>query len=229
MLQTTTSILPFLLSACKMFRLHYETEIISNQQKNGGTSNNTPPLSLPTTTLLNEWIALDSNLTVNLSSHVTRRASSLQGSGIFRAFGQMFPSINPAIKLLKRRVLKLMSSKSNEDEYRGHAATCFGAVCGLLGMDDKSCASMFLYTTARDMINAAVRMNIVGPLVGGRLTNEICVRLEDWIVTRHFGKEEGEEERSRCLYDTEANHQVAPLVEILASVQDRLYTRLFNS
>eukprot|EP00957_Ditylum_brightwellii_P204394 15339060-Ditylum_brightwellii.AAC.1 len=122
-----------------------------------------------------------------------------------------------------------MSSKSNKEQYRGHSATCFGAVRGLLGMDDKSCASMFLYTTARDMINAAVHMNIVGPLVGGRLTNEDCVHLEDWIVTQHFGKEEGEEERSHCLYDTKENHQVAPLVEILVSVQDRLYTQLFNS
>ena len=97
-----------------------------------------------------------------------------------------------------------------------------GAVCGLLSIDDKTCVSMFLYTNGRDIINAAVRMNLVGPIEGGRLTNELCILISKLIDTHIHCIDKKRDEQS-------TSHQVAPLIEILSNAHDRLYTRLFNS
>ena len=206
-LQTFTSVIPFAISSCQLFRRHYHASVGQNTL-----------LSKPSPEIIESWECIDFNLDVITTSHVANRASTLQGSGMLRAFAAAYPNIAPVTKVLKRKVLKESSKCS------GHSASCFGAVCGLLRIDEETCVSMFLYTTARDMVNAAVRMNLVGPLEGGRITNEICVGIEALIKSEIGVLLELDHEEI-----VNETHVVAPLIEILSNAHDRLYTRLFNS
>jgi urease accessory protein len=201
-IQTCTSTIPFLVGSCTLF--HSVTIDNAHLLKE----------------LLHKWELLDYGLRCNMSSHVASRASSTQGSGILRAFSSAFPHIAPAIKLLKKRILLLDQELS---DFSGHAATCFGAVCGMLNIDNETCSSMFLYTTARDMVNAAVRMNLIGPLEGMQVTNELCTSIMELVKTQLIPS------LNDGSLDTLSSHQVCPLVEVLANAHDRLYTRLFNS
>ena len=199
LLQTTTTMIPFLVRSCELFQ---QAEMNTNWDAQ-----------------LDRWEKLDHDLTATLTSHVSRRASSVQGSGILRAYSGAFPQIAPMIKSFKSRIVT--PSDSLLARNRGQSATCFGAVCGLLHISPDQSAAMFLYTVARDLINAGVRMNLVGPIEGGYLINVLCSRISV-VLERFF------ERRCSALEPCSA-HQVAPLLEILANAHDRLYSRLFNS
>eukprot|EP00816_Leptocylindrus_hargravesii_P003946 CAMPEP_0196825722 /NCGR_PEP_ID=MMETSP1362-20130617/93223_1 /TAXON_ID=163516 /ORGANISM="Leptocylindrus danicus, Strain CCMP1856" /LENGTH=195 /DNA_ID=CAMNT_0042206203 /DNA_START=300 /DNA_END=887 /DNA_ORIENTATION=+ len=169
--------------------------------------------------VIHQWMELDSKCDANITSHVMRRASSIQGSGMLRAYAAAFPSIALSLKVLKRHLMKSIAMEGRE---RGHIPTIFGAICGLLQLDDATVASMFIYTNARDMVSAAVRMNLVGPLEGGTLIHQLCQK-GSVVIDEVLCSREG------LTFDSISAHQVAPLVEIMANAHDRLYTRLFNS
>jgi len=212
MLQTCTSLLPFLLSSCKIF---YNYRSIDDCDP-----------------LVAKWEALDAMLSATMTSHVSRRASVAQGSGMIRAFMKIFPQIIFPLKRIKKSILQASIVEKcdlNLFGVCGHAATCFGAVCGLLGIDLRISCSMFLYTSTRDMVNAAVRMNLAGPLEAGGMINKICSHLEkilDLVIMKHLNNANRKKEKKM---DIEAIHQISPLIEVLSNAHDRLYTRLFNS
>lgn len=188
----------------------------------------------PPEDVLLKWEQLDFELRATMNSHVACRASTTQGSGMLRAFSAAFPAISPVIKVLRRRIVKMMPIQISQADSSGHAATCFGAVCGLLDINHETCVSMFLYTTARDMVNAAVRMNLIGPLEGGYVTNELCGGVNK-LIEMFLDKivqncqDEVTSTTGTTTASTHVAHQVAPLVEVLSNAHDRLYTRLFNS
>ena len=221
---TCTSLLPFLVASCRLFH-KYQDQSRSEVDINS---------------IIDEWLKLDIRLSATMTSHVARRASAMQGSGMLRAYIQSFPHISVPLKQIKKRVLKA-SAMTNSKSYDlfgvdGHAATCFGAVCGLLCLNVKDCTSMFLYTSVRDMINAAVRMNLVGPLEAGKLIHVICTQLDEFLGSYSFPQEnindkchDDNDTSVESAFDLNSSHQIAPIVEILANAHDRLYTRLFNS
>jgi urease accessory protein UreF len=224
--QTFTTTIPFLLEACNLFRSYYfNGKLVESVGSNR-------MLQPPPAEIMKQWEALDNELRATMNSHVACRASTTQGSGMLRAFSAAFPAICPVIKVLRRRIIRMTmpSSQINYSDSSGHAATCFGSVCGLLNIDNETCVSMFLYTTARDMVNAAVRMNLIGPLEGGCVTNELCGGI-NMLVQSHL--EDVEKFQSNPIglkmKRTDIAHQVAPLIEVLSNGHDRLYTRLFNS
>lgn len=233
LLNTVSTMVPYVVSACDLLYC------ISAKDSSLTTVGNSNQLYQ----VCDRFQCIDEELGATLTSHVSRRASSVQGLGILRAFGRTFPSMSEILSSIKTRLLD--SSVTDLDDVdsdggrAGHAATCFAAVCGLAGIHARTCVSMFMYITTRDMVNAAVRMNIVGPLEGGCLINELCSNLEillnQLLTTADDGCTSNNlAERRTC--DAAPNrtllftpHQVAPVVEILANAHDRLYTRLFNS
>ena len=237
LLQSFTSIVPFLVETCELFRNHYHSNHDDDQiQTNAGKI----ALQPPTENILELWEDFDNELRATMNSHVACRASTTQGSGMLRAFSSAFPHINSVIKVLRRHIIKMTPIQSLQSDCFGHAATCFGAVCGLLDINNETCVSMFLYTTARDMVNAAVRMNLIGPLEGGCVTNELCVGIDHLIqhklsnmMEQSCEKNVNIEQHTRPFQKFDSrirhSHQVAPLIEVLSNAHDRLYTRLFNS
>jgi urease accessory protein UreF len=73
---------------------------------------------------------------------------------------------------------------------------------------------MFLFLTARDMLAAATRLNIVGPLLAVRVQASLHSFLEELVT--------------RCKDQTEMR-QVDPLLDVLQGAHEKLYCRLFIS
>lgn len=88
---------------------------------------------------------------------------------MLRAFGATFGGeVLKFCKDYKRAVLRQKGRNGG-----GNAAVVFGAVCGILGLEDKEAAQGYLYTQVRDAVSACVRMNIMGPLEGAGIIREI--------------------------------------------------------
>jgi urease accessory protein len=210
LIQTTTTMIPFLFQSCQLF------------QESVGRNCNASTWEA----LVGAWDALDRDLSVTLTSQVSRRASCSQGSGILRTFGGVYPQIRSQVESLRSRINSVSSASGN----RGHAATCFGAVCGLLGVNPNQAANMFLYTVTRDIINAGVRINLIGPIEGGHHIHILCIKLSSILDQICPGTHlTGCKSIPSKVLKPQDAYQVAPLLEILANAHDRLYSRLFNS
>lgn len=209
-MQVYTTSAPFLVTSCQVFTRIHQSQVDHLNFIRSSLS-----------TLADKWDVIDLQQSITMSSHVAARASSLQGSGLLRAFSSAFPHLSTIFIELKRRILL---GSIDERIYRGHAATCFGAVAGILGIDITTAVSIFLYTTCRDMVNAAVRMNLIGPLDGGNVTYTISCRIQTLIQIYHI--EAGNQILNPQKF---LPFQIAPLLDILSNAHDRLYTRLFNS
>lgn len=70
----------------------------------------------------------------------------------------------------------------------GHFAPIFGAVCGLNNIPWSLAQRMFARCLSRDLLSAAARLNIIGPLQGARLQGQLRVDIEALLLR-------GEEER----------------------------------
>ena len=54
-----------------------------------------------------------------------------------------------------------------------HGAVALGALCALLELPQQMVIDAFIYTSARDMLSAAVRLNLIGPLAAVSLQHEM--------------------------------------------------------
>lgn len=155
---------------------------------------------------------------------------------MIRAYASAFSETSEILKALKRRI---MSASTKLGFERGHGSTVFGATCAILKTSDVECVNMFLYCLCRDMVSAAVRMNLVGPLEvrssevplvplrnsnsssqGSGIIRNVVKRVEEIVQERVV---EGRE------IDVKGAFMCSPILEILANSHERLYTRLFNS
>ncbi|GMI27034.1 hypothetical protein TeGR_g12690 [Tetraparma gracilis] len=162
------------------------------------------------------FLELDRHLSVRTPAATSRRASCLIGVGMLRAYGASFPSIKARLAEVKRSVLRASSKEGFE---AGNAACVFGLVAGLLGLGDKDAARCYLYTVARDMVSAATRMNVVGPIQG----QEVLADVEGFIeAVAGLVVEGGELDMNEVFVG-------GGIGDGLASAHERLYSRLFNS
>ncbi|WOL08999.1 urease accessory protein F isoform X1 [Canna indica] len=112
------------------------------------------------------WSKLDKLLEATLTNEVSRKASASQGSALLRVAASVY--------------LEVPSLKRMRDAYLGsgtayfHHAPIFGLICGLLGFDSNTCQKMYLFTTMRDVISAATRLNLIGPLGASVLQHQLA-------------------------------------------------------
>lgn len=149
---------------------------------------------------------LDKFSDATLHNHVANRASRAQGQALLATSRKVF----------QLEELETFQQQIHDSELAGHLAPLFGLICRLLQLPLERVASLFLFMTLRDMISAAVRLSIVGPLAGQRLQCELSGTLQENI---EIAKQ----------IPWQAIRQTAPLVELLQSNHDRLYSRLFQS
>jgi urease accessory protein len=97
-----------------------------------------------------------------------------------------------------------------------HHAPVFGAICGALGASTRDAAAGFLHGAARNILSAAVRLGLAGPLEAQRLLATRAGLLD------HVARSA----ESRGPSDAA---QTMPLVEIYAGLHDRLDGRMFQS
>lgn len=108
----------------------------------------------------------------------------------------------------------------------GHFGPIFGLICGFLGLDDKAMCQVLGYCTARDMISAAVRLNLVGPMAGVNLLDGVHKAVEEGIESGSFQIEEDDDAVSAAM---EAIATCCPVAEAVHPTHDVLAVRLFRT
>lgn len=147
---------------------------------------------------------LDARCDAATPGHVANRASRAQGRALLRAA----LAFGPAAAAL-------------EDEVRraglaGHLAPVSGALLARLGATEEQAAGLHLFATARGIVSAGVRLGIVGPLEA-QATLLRAGALAEAVRAATAGRAPEEAAAS------------SPLLDLVQSHQDRLYSRLFQS
>ena len=143
-------------------QLHYEHIV-------AGAHLGPPSISADTSVddILAAWKAID------LSSHATLasnppavRASLEQGAGLVRVAQKWLESSrgggaspSPSHALFAR-----IGTEVRKDRTQGHMAPLFGLFTACLGVQEDVSCEIFGYCVARDMVSAAVRLNLLGPI-----------------------------------------------------------------
>ncbi|NOT26498.1 MAG: urease accessory protein UreF [Acidobacteria bacterium] len=145
--------------------------------------------------------ALADAFTLNV---VANRASRVQGRSLLATATRIWPS-DP-----------LLALKRQAEATCSHLAPVSGAVFRIVGLSLSAAQKVALYGTARGVLTAAVRLGIVGSFEAQRLQFS-CGPLLESVA-----------ERCHALTPDDLA-QTAPIVDLLQSSHDRLYSRLFQS
>ncbi|KAL0884744.1 hypothetical protein Bca101_008725 [Brassica carinata] len=151
---------------------------------------------------------LDLLLDATLTNQVSSKASISQGSALFRIAASVFTEI-PSLKMIRDASL-------GSKELRFHHAPIFGIVCGLLGMDAETSQRAYLFVTLRDVVSAATRLNLVGPMGASVMQHRIAVVAET-VLEKWKDRDAGE----AC--------QTSPLLDVVQGCHGYLFSRLFCS
>jgi len=152
------------------------------------------PTSLP---------ALDARADAFLVNHVANRASRTLGRAFLSTAARVFPE----------RVLPVQARAAG---LKLHFAPVWGATARALGIALDDGQRVFLWSTARNVLSAAVRLGLAGTHEAQALLAGLGPLLD--------------EVHGACSgLDVDALAQPAPLADLLQGMHDRLYSRLFQS
>ncbi|XP_042488284.1 urease accessory protein F isoform X1 [Macadamia integrifolia] len=175
---------------------------------------NTGSLLLPfvyTATMLpnmETYSKLDKVLNATLTNEVSRKASISQGSALLRIAASVFSEV-PSLKRMRDTLL-------GTGTVSFHHATVFGLICGVLGIGSGTSQRAYIFITMRDIISAATRLNLVGPLGAAVLQHQIAHVAEN-IVKKWMDR------------PVEDACQTSPLLDTVQGCHSYLFSRLFCS
>jgi len=149
--------------------------------------------------------SLDARAEAFLTNHVANRASRTQGRAFLDTCARIFPE---PVEPLRR--------SARAAGLRYHHAPLFGAVLRALDIELPDAQQLALSLPLRGTLSAAVRLGIVGTHESHQLQNQ-CAPLLDEVLEACAG------------LGLESLSQTSPLVDLLGSTHDRLYSRLFQS
>lgn len=148
--------------------------------------------------------AVDRRCDAATPGQVANRASRAQG----RAFLRAAAALGPEVAELAREAARA--------ELPRHLAPVSGAALARLGASPREACDLFLFQAARGVLSAGIRLGLVGPLEGQEL-------LAAAGATAALAAEAAS---GRSLEEAASS---SPLLDLLQSHQDRLYSRLFQS
>lgn len=154
------------------------------------------------------WLKLDRLLEVTLINEVSRKASSSQGSALIRVAASVFYEI-PSLKKIREKALASGTAVF-------HHATVFGLVCGLLGFGSEFSQRAYMHLTMRDVLSAATRLNLIGPMGAAVLQHQMGSNAE--LILKRW--------MDRLVEDA---CQTAPLLDTIQGCHGYLFSRLFCS
>ncbi|KAL5211682.1 hypothetical protein ABZP36_022529 [Zizania latifolia] len=154
------------------------------------------------------WVKLDQLLEATLTNEVSRKASMSQGSALLRVAASVFTEIQTLQDLRQT----FLGSKN----LSFHHAPIFGLICGLVGFDSETTQRAYMFITMRDVISAATRLNLIGPLAASVLQHQVAADAERMV----------QKWRDRGV---EAAMQTAPLLDALQGCHAYMFSRLFCS
>jgi urease accessory protein len=147
---------------------------------------------------------LDALCDAFLTNPVANRASRAQGRALIATCARTWP------------IASLMALDVEVKRGCGHAAPVFGATMRALDIPRPIAQRMFLFMTARGVLNAAVRLGIVGSYRAQQMQAASTADLEAIVEA---GADLDEDDLT----------QSAPIIDLMQAAHDRLYSRLFQS
>jgi urease accessory protein len=150
--------------------------------------------------------ALDARVDALLTNHVANAASRTQGRAFVATCASAFDA--PELEALAARARARLAPS--------HHAPVFGACLEAVGVERADALAVFVHLALRGAVSAAVRLGIVGPLEGQRLSSRFAPTLDRVVAA------------SAALHPDDAAC-TAPVADIVAATHDRLYARLFQS
>ena len=172
------------------------------------------------------------------------RASFDQGKNLWRVAQSAFLTSHQSTRMDHehlRRVMLMLESVIESSEQGGHVTTVLGAVSRLLQLNAHDTTRLYGYCVARDVVNAAVRLNLIGPMEGQTIllrhasqasSNGISRAEAAMASTVFFGK-------SQSVLDVTNNASIqevlsasigcAPILDSIHPCHDILATRLFRT
>lgn len=157
---------------------------------------------------LETWQKLDRTLDAVLTNEAGRKASVAQGSALMRVAAAVFSEI-PSLKSMRDASL-------GAGVIAFHHAPIFGLICGLIGLDSSTSQRAYLFITMRDVISAATRLNLVGPLGAAVMQHRISF-LAETILKKWVDR------------TVEKACQTTPLLDTVQGCHGYLFSRLFCS
>ena len=143
---------------------------------------------------------LDARADLFLANHVANRASRTQGAAFFSTCARVFPGETPALP----------------EGLCLHLAPLWGVVFRALGMSLEEAQRLLLWSSARGVLSAGVRLGLAGTYEAQRLLSGLGPALE--AVAGRCGS-----------LGADDLAQPAPLLDLLHATHDRLHSRLFQS
>jgi urease accessory protein len=120
---------------------------------------------------------------------------------------------------------------------KGHLPICFAITSFLLGIPIERYRALFLFIHTKNIVSAAIRLNLIGPYGGQTILYHAKYEVEK-IIARVDSIQNAPFDdcgsKLQLKWDLEddihpVSSQSAPLLDILQGSHDALYSRLFNS
>jgi urease accessory protein len=149
-------------------------------------------------------VELDAIANAYLTNAIANRSSRAQGRSLVTTCTRVWS--RPEIAAIEATVRTI----------NGHLAPVTGATFRALNVPLLVTQHIVLFTATRNLLAASVRLGIVGPYRAQRMQHE-CGPHIDAVLERC------------CDLDVDQLSQTAPVIDLLQSSHDRLYSRLFQS
>jgi urease accessory protein len=143
---------------------------------------------------------LDARADLFLANHVANRASRTQGGAFSSTCARVFPDEAPRLP----------------EGLCMHLGPLWGVTFRALGMPLEDTLRLFLWSTARGVLSAGVRLGLAGTYEAQRMLAELGTTLD--AVADRCGA-----------LGVDDLAQPAPLLDLLHATHDRLHSRLFQS
>ena len=164
-----------------------------------------------------KWKQLDKETQAVLGTNAPACAASLdQGKSLARVMHQWMGEKNSSDRLSSSSSLVLDCF-----EHGSHMGPTLGAVTAMLGLTEIEACRLLGYCVARDMVSAAVRLSLVGPLASVGLLHEVQGASEDGWKAGWMDQDESN--------PLTAAAACAPVFEAVHPCHEILQTRLFRT
>jgi urease accessory protein len=175
----------------------------------------TPPSEMKNVII--DWLTLDQNAHAVLVGNAPAcRASLDQGRGLLRVLTQWKQSddTGKSVPLLEQLASSIVLNSS-----AGHFSTVLGVVVAVLDLSEHDACNLLGFCVARDLVSAAVRLNLIGPLASVPLLGKAA----------DFARQ-GTTNGIEFLTDAQwAGAGCSPLLEAIQPCHDVLSMRLFRT
>jgi len=189
-------------------------------------------------TLLEMWKQLDRHVHATIvSSAPACRASLDQGRNLLRVAipwleqESSSPSVNASLSLFRGvqdHVTKMSGTST------GHLAPLFGLLGGALVLPAEETCHVLTFCVARDLVSAAVRLNLIGPLASVGVLSRAQMAAQVGLSASlaaldHNNDIYGSDAESELLWNNPLMGGCAPIVEAIHPCHDLLSVRLFRT